>query len=103
MDGGTEFNVNMVSAIKFCRDKGFADEDIVADIINAESYSVGDYNSSETIHNFMRYRNIKQYYKSMNDVVEFNRAFPSIDFRYFFSPSEKYAGFILDFSPKSTT
>lgn len=97
------FNVNMVSAIKYCRSKGFSDKDIVVDIINAETYSAGPYDGNQTIHNFMRYRNIKQYYKSMNDIVEFLRAFPSIDFRFFFSPSEKYAGWVLDFSPKSTS
>ena len=36
-----------------------------------------------TIDNFMRYKDIKEYYNGMDDILEFMRAFPDINFRYY--------------------
>jgi len=102
MDGGTEWNTNMVSAIHWCRDKGFEDQDIVIDIINNWTYSEKNFNKDDTLDNILRYRNIKSYYKSMDDIVEFKQAFSDIDFRYYFNPSEEFTGYMMQFSPKTT-
>lgn len=95
MDGGTEWNVNMVSAIQWCRKQGFSDSDIVMDIINAWSYYEKNYNKDVTLDNILRMRNIKSYYKSMDDIFEFKKAFPEIDFRYYFNPSENFTGYMM--------
>ena len=71
MDGGTEWNVNMVSAIQWCRKQGFTDENIVMDIINNWSYHENKYSENLTLNNILRMRNIKSYYKSMDDIFEF--------------------------------
>jgi len=62
MDGGTVWNINIVSAIDRCRETT-PDEDIVIDIINCHSPHLADYNAdkSKTINVFSRYREIKGY------------------------------------------
>ena len=48
-------------------------------------------------------RGLKSYYKSADDVVEFQRAYPDIQYRYLVVPTEKYATKSLDFRAASTT
>ena len=38
----------------------------------------------------------------MNDVYEFSRAFPKVNFRYFIHPSEAYTTYMMDFRAEST-
>lgn len=38
--------------------------------------------------NYMRYRDIKAYYKALNDVAEFMLTRPEINYRYLFVPSK---------------
>jgi len=40
-----------------------------------------------TIDNLMRYMDIKSYYGGMNDILEFMRAYPEVNFRYYIQPS----------------
>jgi len=98
MDGGTEWNVNLVSAINKCREKVEDDSDIVLDIIDCSTYHAKKYSNIDALDMFLRRRAIKNYYNSMNDITEFKNAFPDIDFRYFFHPSEKFKGMILEFN-----
>ena len=41
----------------------------------------------DTITNFLRYKDIKEYYNGMDDILEFQRAFPDVNFRYYVQPS----------------
>jgi hypothetical protein len=104
MDGGTVWNINLVSAIERCREQVESDEDIVLDIISCGSPHLQDYNEdkNKTINNFNRYRQIKDYDSSMADVYEFKQAFPKVNFRYYVMPSESFKGSMLDFENKTT-
>jgi hypothetical protein len=89
MDGGTVWNTNMVSAIDKCMELVGDKSKIVVDIaicghaqISTES-QIGD-----TVSNFLRFREIKKYYKELDDIIEFQQAEPDINFRYLFVPSE---------------
>ena len=48
-------------------------------------------------------KGIKSFYKDANDIVEFKKAFPEVNFRYLVVPTHKYATNALDFSSKATT
>jgi len=81
---------------------GYADENIVLDIINAWTHTENQFDDLETINNLLRYRSFKQYFSKLNDIVEFMQAFPNIDFRYYFHPSEKFKGNMMQFDSKNT-
>lgn len=89
MDGGTVWNTNLVSAVQRCREKVDDDSKITIDIVVCFGYSIdGKYSSSaNTVDNYIRYKTIKDYYSSMDDILEFMRAFPDVNFRYYVQPS----------------
>ena len=98
VDGGTVWNVDVDGVITRCRDKGFADKDIILDVIlcnsrtNTTRDETKDYN---TINNYHRYNEIKAYYGTLSDYLEIMRGYPDVDFRYFLVPQEDlYSGFI---------
>ena len=47
---------------------------------------------STTMSNFGRKRDIRKYYKTMNDVAEFVKTRPNVNYRHFFKPSEELGG-----------
>jgi len=103
MDGGTVWNTNLVSAVNKCVEMGFDKSQIVVDIaICGHSELETETSTGNTISNILRYRNIKHYYKSMDDVLEYKNTEPFVNFRYLFVPSQPLAGGIkmLFFKPE---
>ncbi len=47
--------------------------------------------TGNTIGNFLRDQEISNYYSAIDDVTEFKRTRPNIQYRYFFSPSKPLA------------
>lgn len=91
VDGGTVWNVDFISGINRCLNDGYSEKDIIVDIIlcSGQQRTALKYdNSYNTIHNYMRYRDIKSYYTSMGDVEEVMRGFPKANFRYLVVPKE---------------
>jgi hypothetical protein len=89
MDGGSVWNTNLVSAVQRCREKVDDDSKITIDIVECFGYSIDRTFSStgNTIDNFIRFKNIKDYYSGMDDILSFMRAFPEVNFRYYIQPS----------------
>jgi len=87
-DGGANYNLNFASVIQKCREYGYEDKDIVVDIVSAwHFHPPGKYEISQNAYdNYKRVQHIKKYHFKDNDVVEFIRAFPNIDFRYYVRP-----------------
>jgi len=88
MDGGTDYNTNIVSAVEKCKKQGFKNEDIILDVL------VCGYNSknktkdiSNAFDNHLRFKDIKQYYQGEEDVLEMMHAYPGLNFRYYVKPS----------------
>ena len=116
IDGGSTWNNNMISGIADCKQMGFKAEDIVVDIIilsgahiDKDTNVTSSQNSMDdilppTISNFFRKREIAQYYRLINDVVEFKNTHPRIHYRYFFNPDQQLLPFrdILDFDYSKT-
>jgi hypothetical protein len=92
MDGGTIWNVNLVTAADRCREIVDDDSKIIMDIILCGDHSIHDeMDTGDAINNFLRYRSIHEAYKKLNDVVEFKRSRPDIQYRYYVVPSGKVA------------
>ena len=89
MDGGSVWNTNLVSAVQRCRETVDSDSQITIDIVVCFAHNIDDKYavSGNTIDNFMRYKDIKEYYNGMDDVLEYMRAFPDVNFRYYVQPS----------------
>lgn len=105
MDGGTMWDVNLDSAVNYCLDQGFTEEQVIVDMLIC-SYNTGINQtiSGSAFHNFQDGRMLKQQYQNLNALQAESEAYPKIDIRYFFqehntgcnNPSE------LDFEPENT-
>jgi len=67
------WGTNLASGIHKCRENVDSDEKIVLDVAIC-SY-LGEYETEAdpktTLDNFMRYREIKSHYKSLDDIIQF--------------------------------
>ena len=105
MDGGTTWNVNLVKAVQRCRETVDSDSKIYVDILMCGSHHEDNWNlKDDTINNYLRNKEIKDYHGQIGDVHDFKKAFPNVNFRYFVAPSESLPGGLamLDFSNKTT-
>ncbi len=90
MDGGTVWGTNLVSVVDRCREKVESDSEIIIDIIlcyNSQMQTITE--TGNAIDNFMRHRDINAYYNMMNNIVEFKRSRPDVQYRYLIVPSGK--------------
>ena len=89
MDGGTVWNTNLVSAIDRCMEIVDDQSKIVLDIIILGQSKLNKTEvNSNSIGNYLRYRDIKTYSKSAADIIEFGQAYPNVTYRYFFKSSK---------------
>jgi len=107
MDGGTVYNTNLVSAVERCRETADKDEDITVDIVIC-SYlpELGSWDDrDDALSNFLRFKEIRDYYDGIADVYKFKQGFPNVNFRYFVQPSEAIASGlgILNFNNETMT
>ena len=106
VDGGVSWNNNMVSAINKCIDLGFDHENIELDVIVMDPTRLEKFETknANTWENYMRLKEMKDYYKTFSDIAEFMRANPDINYRYYVQASENPIPVtqILNFSPEMT-
>ena len=70
MDGGTEWNTNIVTAINRCLET-VSQSQIVLDVIISDSvYNVQENKTGNTLDNYLRDRALKNYYHYFNDYFE---------------------------------
>ena len=104
LDGGSVWNVNLVSAAERCREMVDHDSQITIDILIADAY----YMNNEThyddgIGNFLRYRSIKNFHTNFNDVFSFRDAYPLMNFRHLIMPNTTLVGGINEIRFKNET
>merc|ERR1719246_424171 len=93
MDGGTVWNVNLKDAVDRCLEIVDDQEHVVIDVAITEHISMEkEAKTGKSYDNFERKRAIRKYYKTMNDVAEFARSRPDVNYRHFFAPSESLGG-----------
>lgn len=85
MDGGTVWNVNIPSAINQCLDMGYAEEDIIMDvIICGYTTKSGDDVSNNALENWLGANQEKDFYENSNSIEQALAAFPNVQSRYYF-------------------
>jgi len=94
IDGGSVWNLNLVSAVQRCREIVDDDSKITIDIITVHGGKhLGEWkNKNKAINNYLRFTDIKDYYDSKADIWRFMQAFPNVNFRYLVEPSGKLPG-----------
>ena len=86
MDGGTIWNINLVSAVQRCQKEiGAVDEsDITIDLIVCGHDVLNGWEDRDNgYENYMRWKAINDYHSGLDDIFEFRQAFPKVNFRYF--------------------
>ena len=105
MDGGTVWNTNLISAVDKCKELGHEDSDIILDIILCDQKSISEIgDTGNALNNFLRYYTIQSYYNGMNDIFEFKKTRPNIQYRYLMIPTGPVANGLnmINFNPSNT-
>jgi len=93
MDGGSDYNVNLVDAVNRCRNIADKDEEITIDILSCDPLELAEYKDGEnSLNNFLRKREIKTYWNNYADIWKEMQGFPKVNFRYVVMPSHKLYG-----------
>jgi len=92
IDGGSVWNLNLVSAIQRCKEIVDDESKITVDVIDCFTYKAPDYTDEarkNTIENYLRYLELKSYNEGgAADVAEVMAAFPKVNFRHYVAPSQ---------------
>jgi predicted acylesterase/phospholipase RssA len=86
MDGGTIWNLNLVSAVQRCQNEIGAENesDITIDLIICGNNKLNGWEDRDNgYENYMRWKSINDYHSGLDDIFEFKQAFPDVNFRYF--------------------
>jgi predicted patatin/cPLA2 family phospholipase len=104
MDGGTVWNLDLKDAVDSCLEVVDDEEHVVLDIVIADFIQMAKLNETgNTFSNWRRQHSIRKYYKIMNDVVEFARSRPYVNYRHFFKPSVELGNWKTAFSFDNST
>lgn len=99
MDGGTTWDVNISSAVKQCNSIGASNDEITVDIaVCLSKFSHGG-PVGNSIENYVRAKAIHWFYTGMNSITAEERAYPDVNFRYYFQERIKTCAntHLLDF------
>lgn len=88
-DGSTIWDLDIFSVVNRCQDQGFADEDIVVDVVmtsekNLKQVDASDYKSLQML---WRYLEVSRYYSNMDGLLRAQFAYPNVYFRNVVAPS----------------
>ena len=88
-DGSTIWDLDIFSVVNHCQDLGFADEDIVVDVILTSEKNLKQVDASnyKSIQMLWRYLAVSRYYSNMDGLLRAQFAYPNVDFRHIVSPS----------------
>lgn len=95
VDGGTSgWGLNFASAVNQCLDLGYTEDQVVLDILVCEPMPEleSELSVGKTLSDWQRSRSISDYYKKINNLVEVQREFPAVNYRYVFWEQEPTTG-----------
>lgn len=88
-DGTAQRDIDIFAAINRCKDKGFANENIVVDSVmtSAANLKEVDPQKFKSVAMLFRYLEISSYYQSMDNLLRAKFSFPGVNFRYQIMPT----------------
>jgi len=89
MDGGTVWNLNLISAIDRCKEIVDDESEITIDIVVChEGEKINTWSDGgSTMNNWLRYDQIRSAKASNQDIYDVMHAFPKINYRYYVAPT----------------
>lgn len=89
-DGSAIWDIDVFSVVNKCKSLGFADKDIVVDVVMTSSASIKDVQAKDysTISMLFRFLDISTFYGTMDGLLRSKFAWPDVDFRYAVAPSK---------------
>jgi predicted acylesterase/phospholipase RssA len=99
-DGGTSQSINIAGAIRQCKALGYAESDIVIDVVLNSAATIKEKDTSKytSIPMLIRYLEIRLYYDTMDLFERAKLAFGAVNFRYAVAPTQKLEPGKLPFS-----
>lgn len=88
-DGSAVWDIDIFSGVNRCKDKGFANEDIVVDVVMTSSANLKEVNAEnfKSVQMLFRYLEISSFYNSMDGILRAKFAYQGVDFRYAIAPT----------------
>ena len=88
-DGSTIWDLDIFSVVNQCQAAGFADENIVVDVLLTSEKTLKKVDASEyhSIQMLWRYLEVSRYYSNMDGLLRAQFAYPNVNFRNIVSPS----------------
>ena len=106
-DGSTIWDLDIFSVVNKCQDMGFADEDIVVDVVltSEKTLSIVDASGYHSIQMLWRYLEVSRYYSNMDGLLRAQFAYPEVNFRNVVAPSTDMPSswFPLNLNEKNVT
>jgi len=103
-DGSTVMGINVFSAINRCMAAGYAESDIVLDVVTANSKRLTNWDAANhtTVGDIQaRAQEIQSFTTAMSDILDACRAHPSVDWRYFVQAPTDLPGGATSFNTKA--
>jgi predicted patatin/cPLA2 family phospholipase len=99
-DGGVINSINVLSAIERCLEIVDDPADIVLDMISCHTYTLNpvDPENDKTLEIAWRALDIINHHQKVDDITDAKRAYPTVQYRYNISPTQKLPGNMLDFN-----
>ena len=91
IDGGCKWKLDVISAIRRCREVVDDDSDIIVDLVICNNPSIAkkdDVDKYNAFGHMLRAMELKDYYNTLNDYNSSMALFPNVTFRYLITPSE---------------
>lgn len=90
-DGSTIWDLDIFSVVNKCQDMGFADEDIVVDVVltSEKTLKVVDASNYKSIQMLWRYLEVSRFYSNMDGLLRAQFAYPNVAFRHTVAPSDE--------------
>lgn len=105
-DGGVVLGANVFSAVNRCKALGFAEKDIVLDLITCNSDRLSVWNATEHNHAAQikaRATTVQSFAMGMADIFDACRAYPNLGWRYYVQAPKDLPGNAASFDTKSMT
>jgi len=99
VDGGVFTNLDLNEAISKCREHGFADEDIIVDVvmcfdkeIKVEDWPKNEFKYKNAYEVFDRKTQYIDFYYYYEDITRVIRGYPKVEFRHLIVPTTELGG-----------
>ena len=96
--GSAIWNIDVSAPVLRCKAMGFAEEDIILDVIVDSAPEIGEVDASRynSIQMAWRSMEVVNYFGARDGIIKAQRAYPKVQFRNIVGPNQSWTTFDLD-------